>query len=110
MNSRISMVLAGLLLIGALIAGYWGLVLSRAPEPVAVPAAPVVSVEKTIAAAEDQTRQPVVVLVHDVPAYRALTAARAWRRHLAHRRQLYRRRPARSHDSPRRACTGGGRG
>ncbi|MCF5664490.1 Flp pilus assembly protein CpaB [Pseudomonas marginalis] len=75
MNSRISMVLAGLLLIGALIAGYWGLVLSRAPEPVAVPAAPVVSVEKTIAAAEDQTRQPVVVLVHDVPAYRALTAA-----------------------------------
>ena len=75
MNSRISMVLAGLLLIGALIAGYWGLVLSRAPEPVAAPAAPVVSVENTVATAEDQTRQPVVVLVHDVPAFIPLTAA-----------------------------------
>lgn len=75
MNSRISMVLAGLLLIGALIAGYWGLVLSRAPEPVAAPAAPVVSVENTVATVEDQTRQPVVVLVHDVPALIPLTAA-----------------------------------
>jgi pilus assembly protein CpaB len=75
MNSRISMVLAGLLLIGALIAGYWGLVLSRQPEPVAAPTAPVVSVANTVAAAEDQTRQPVVVLVHDVPAFTALTAA-----------------------------------
>lgn len=74
MNSRISMVLAGVLLIGALIAGYWGLVLSRAPEPVAAPAAPVVSVETT-ATVEDQTRQPVVVLVHDVPAFIPLTAA-----------------------------------
>ena len=34
MNSRVSMILAGLLLIGALFAGYWGLVLSRPPEPV----------------------------------------------------------------------------
>ena len=75
MNSRISMVLAGLLLIGALIAGYWGLVLSRQPEPVAAPAAPVVSVANTVAAAEDQNRQPVVVLVHDVPALTQLTAA-----------------------------------
>ncbi len=75
MNSRISMVLAGLLLIGALIAGYWGLVLSRASEPVAAPAAPVVSVDHTAAAVEDPTRQPVVVLVHDVPAFTPLTAA-----------------------------------
>lgn len=75
MNSRISMVLAGLLLVGALIAGYWGLVLSRAPEPVAAPVAPVVSVDNTVAAVEDQTRQPVVVLVHDVPAFMPLTAA-----------------------------------
>ena len=75
MNSRISMVLAGLLLIGALIAGYWGLVLSRAPEPVAAPAAPVVSVDNTVAAVEDQTRQPVVVLAHDVPAFVPLTDA-----------------------------------
>lgn len=75
MNSRISMVLAGLLLIGALIAGYWGLVLSRQPEPVAAPAAPVVSVANTAAAVEDQTRQSVVVLLHDVPAFTQLTAA-----------------------------------
>jgi len=75
MNSRISMVLAGLLLIGALIAGYWGLVLSRAPEPVAAPGVPVVSVDNTVAAVEDQTRQPVVVLAHDVPAFVPLTDA-----------------------------------
>ncbi|MDQ0650911.1 Flp pilus assembly protein CpaB [Pseudomonas cedrina] len=72
MNSRISMVLAGLLLIGALIAGYWGLVLSRPTEPVA---APVISVDNSLAAVEDQTRQPVVVLVRDVPALIPLTAA-----------------------------------
>ncbi|MGF6096353.1 Flp pilus assembly protein CpaB [Pseudomonas sp. 18175] len=75
MNSRLSMVLAGLLLVGALIAGYWGLVLSRQPEPVAAPVAPVVSVENTVATVEDQTRQPVVVLVHDVPPFVPLTAA-----------------------------------
>lgn len=75
MNSRISMVLAGLLLIGALIAGYWGLVLSRPAAPVAAPAPPVVSVENTVAVVDDQTRQPVVVVVHDVPPFVALTAA-----------------------------------
>lgn len=72
MNSRISMALAAVLLIGALIAGYWGLVLSRQPEPVATP---VISAEKPTAVVEDQTRQPVVVLAHDVPAFVALTAA-----------------------------------
>ncbi|OYU04417.1 MAG: Flp pilus assembly protein CpaB [Pseudomonas sp. PGPPP1] len=72
MNSRISMILAGLLLIGALIAGYWGLVLSRQPEPVA---APVISVERATAAIDDQNRQPVVVLAHDAPAFVPLTAA-----------------------------------
>ena len=72
MNSRISMVLAGLLLIGALIAGYWGLVLSRQPEPVA---APVISVERATAVIDDQNRQPVVVLAHDAPAFVPLTAA-----------------------------------
>ncbi|MBJ2269955.1 Flp pilus assembly protein CpaB [Pseudomonas sp. MF6772] len=74
MNSRVSMILAGLLLIGALFAGYWGLVLSRPPEPAAEPAPSGVSVEKTVAAVEDQTRQSVVVLAHDVPPYVALTA------------------------------------
>ncbi|MGY2376089.1 Flp pilus assembly protein CpaB [Pseudomonas sp. SDO524_S393] len=73
MSSRISMILAGLLLVGALIAGYWGLVLSR-PEPVApTVAAPVVTVP--VAPAEDPTRKSVVVLAHDVPPFVALTAA-----------------------------------
>jgi len=72
MNSRISMILAGVLLIGALIAGYWGLVLSRQPEPVATP---VISVEHATELVEDQNRQPVVVLAHDVPPFVPLTAA-----------------------------------
>jgi len=76
MNSRVTMGLAAVLLLGAIIVGYWGLVLSRQPAPVAqVPAASPVVVEKTVAAAEDQTRQPVVVLLHDVPPFTPLTAA-----------------------------------
>lgn len=79
MNSRITMGLAGLMLVAALLFGYWGLVLSRQPvaEPVvASVATPVMaSVEKTVASAEDQTRQAVVVLVRDVPPYTPLTAA-----------------------------------
>lgn len=76
MNSRVTMALAAILLLGAIVVGYWGLVLSRQPAPVAeAPIAPAVSVEKTVAIAEDQTRQPVVVLLHDVPPFTALTAA-----------------------------------
>ncbi|MEB0046871.1 MULTISPECIES: Flp pilus assembly protein CpaB [unclassified Pseudomonas] len=78
MNSRITMGLAAVLLLGAIFVGYWGLVLSRQPAPVAPPAvAPsaVVSVEKTVAVAQDETRQPVVVLTHNVAPFTALTAA-----------------------------------
>ncbi|WP_409315719.1 Flp pilus assembly protein CpaB [Pseudomonas sp. KCJK9016] len=76
MNSRVTMGLAAVLLLGAIVVGYWGLVLSRQPAPVAeAPAPAVVTVEKTVTAAEDQTRQPVVVLVHDVPPFTPLTAA-----------------------------------
>ncbi|PMX02909.1 Flp pilus assembly protein CpaB [Pseudomonas sp. FW215-R2] len=76
MNSRVTMGLAAVLLLGAIVVGYWGLVLSRQPAPVAeAPVPAVVTVEKTVAAAEDQTRQPVVVLVHDVPPFTPLTAA-----------------------------------
>lgn len=72
MNSRVTMGLAGLLLVAAIIVGYWGLLLSRQP----VATAPVtVAVEKTVASAEDQTRQAVVVLVHDVLPFTPLTAA-----------------------------------
>lgn len=77
MNSRITMGLAGLLLIGAVFFGYWGLVLSRQPaEPSPAPA-PVVTtvIAETTASAQDQTRQSVVVLAHDVPPFVALSAA-----------------------------------
>ena len=74
MSSRISMILAGLLLLGALIAGYWGLVLSR-PEPAAAVVAQPVANPSSVAPVEDPSRQPVVVLAHDVPPFVALTAA-----------------------------------
>lgn len=72
MSSRISMILAGVLLLGALIAGYWGLVLSR-PEPVAV-VAPVAIDTAAVAPAEDPTRLPVVVLARAVAPFAPLTA------------------------------------
>ena len=37
MSSRLTMILAGLFLLAALLAGYWGLMLSRPAEPVAAP-------------------------------------------------------------------------
>lgn len=76
MNSRVTMGLAGMLLVGAVVAGYWGLMLSRAPaaEPVEAPTA-VAAIEKTVATAEDQTRQSVVVVVRDVAPFTPLTAA-----------------------------------
>ncbi len=75
MNSRLTMGLAGLLLVGAVFFGYWGLVLSHKPEPAppVQPAAPSV-VEPATTSAEDQTRQPVVVLVRDVPPFVPLAA------------------------------------
>jgi len=75
MNTRLSMVLAAVLLVGALFAGYWGLVLSRDPAPAPPPPPQAAPVEKAVAVVEDQTRQPVVVLAHDVPPFVALTAA-----------------------------------
>jgi pilus assembly protein CpaB len=78
MNSRVTMGLAGLFLVGAIIAGYWGLVLSRqpSPEPVAQPAfVPTTPTAQALAPVDDPTRQPVVVLLHDVPPFVAITAA-----------------------------------
>lgn len=77
MSSRITIILAGFFLIGALLAGYWGLVLSRPPaEPVAVPAAPMPTsaAVQVVAKAADEVRQPVVVLRRDVAPYTPLTA------------------------------------
>jgi pilus assembly protein CpaB len=78
MNSRITMGLAGLLLVGAIIAGYWGLMLSRqpSPEPVAQPVVVAATpTAQTPAPVEDPIRQPVVVLLHDVPPFVPITAA-----------------------------------
>lgn len=78
MNSRVTMGLAGLFLVCAIIAGYWGLVLSRqpSPEPVAQPAfVPTTPTAQALAPVDDPTRQPVVVLLHDVPPFVAITAA-----------------------------------
>ena len=79
MNSRMTLGLAGLFLIGAIIAGYWGLTLSRQPaaEPVIAPTvatapAPAIAVP---APAEDLVRQPVVVLVKDVAPFAQISAA-----------------------------------
>lgn len=81
MSSRVTMGLAVLFLLGALFAGYWGLVLSRQPAPqarvgetaaqTAAPAAGPVVAEKP---AEDPTRQPVLVLVRDLSPYETIKA------------------------------------
>src|SRR5690554_138857 len=80
MNSRVAMVLASLLLVGAVVSGYWGLSLSRSDEvetPVAVeeqapppPAAPSVELPVTL---EREERVPVVVLARDLPAMSRVT-------------------------------------
>ncbi|NWB48301.1 Flp pilus assembly protein CpaB [Pseudomonas gingeri] len=76
MNSRVTMGLAALFLIAAIVVGYWGLRLSRQPAPAAPANAPVAtSVDKTVGGAEDAIRQSVVVLAHDVPPFVPLTAA-----------------------------------
>ncbi|MGC5699728.1 Flp pilus assembly protein CpaB [Pseudomonas sp. NFXW11] len=76
MSSRVTMGLAGLLLLGAVFFGYWGLVLSRQPEPPAsVQVPPPTVIAQATNSAEDQTRQPVVVLTRDVPPFVALSAA-----------------------------------
>jgi pilus assembly protein CpaB len=72
MNNRRSLILAAILFVGAIAAGYWGLVLSRQQPVAEVPVTQVV--EQGVAAAEDTTRQSVVVLARDVPPNVALTA------------------------------------
>ena len=72
MNNRRSLVLAAILFVGAIAAGYWGLVLTRQQPIAAVPVTQVV--EQGVATVEDKTRQAVVVLARDVPPHVALTA------------------------------------
>lgn len=73
MSSRVTMGLAVVFLLGALIAGYWGLVLSRQPAP-SIPAPvvqnqPVPAPVAVVPPPEDPMRKAVVVLLRDVPAY-----------------------------------------
>lgn len=79
MSSRFTMGLAVVFLLGALFAGYWGLVLSRQPAP--VPVAPVAQTQAPDVApvvaekpSQDPTRQPVLVLARDLPAYEPVKA------------------------------------
>ncbi|PRB83824.1 Flp pilus assembly protein CpaB [Pseudomonas sp. MYb185] len=82
MNSRVTMVLAGLLLVGAVIAGYWGLSLSRQPEvvvaepvepPESVPAITLPSLP-LINQEDEPERVPVVVLAQAVTAMSTISA------------------------------------
>lgn len=79
MNSRITLGLAGLSLAGAVIAGYWGLTLSRQPAaaPVAQPASTssVSTPQAPVPLEEDIARQPVVVLQRDIAPFAQITAA-----------------------------------
>lgn len=79
MSSRVTLGLAVLFLLGALFAGYWGLVLSRQPAP--APQAPVAQIVTPAAApvveekpTEDPTRQSVLVLARDLPAFEPIKA------------------------------------
>ena len=78
MNSRVTLGLAGLFLVGAIITGYWGLTLSRQPAPEVVAQSTVnapLAIAQAPLSTNDPTRHPVVVLVNDVAPYTPLTAA-----------------------------------
>ena len=66
MNSRFTRGVAGLLLVGAIFIGYWGLVISQQPTPVT----------ETVS----QPTAPLVALVHDVLPLVSLTVAELARR------------------------------
>ncbi|MFR0714839.1 Flp pilus assembly protein CpaB [Enterobacterales bacterium BD_CKDN230030183-1A_HGKHYDSX7] len=78
MSSRLTMVLASVFFVAALLAGYWGLMLSR-PAPAPVVAAPSVAVDPqqpppvAPAPVAQPHRSPVVVVRRAVPAYTPLT-------------------------------------
>ena len=84
MNSRVTMVLAVLLLVGAVIAGYWGLSLSQpsqvtevvVTEPVAsTPDEPMIEIAELPVVGEDEPeRVPVVVLARAVAAMATISA------------------------------------
>ncbi|WP_449430018.1 Flp pilus assembly protein CpaB [Pseudomonas putida] len=78
MSSRLTMILAGLFLCAALLAGYWGLALSQPPEPIAAadpvaPSAPTAVAVAPPPTAPEPARSPVVVLRRDIAANTPLT-------------------------------------
>lgn len=78
MNSRVTMALAGVMLLGAVFAGYWGIRMSQDPEPAqdsvnSVPATAALA-ERVSQAADDVQRQKVVVAARDLPPFTSLTA------------------------------------
>ncbi len=75
MNSRMTMALAAVLLLGALLAGYWGIVLSRAPQAVET-VSPVAPRDTSPLAtdAADKLRTPVVVAARPLSPFVAVTA------------------------------------
>ncbi|MDH0305258.1 MULTISPECIES: Flp pilus assembly protein CpaB [unclassified Pseudomonas] len=72
MSSRLTMILAGLFLLAALLAGYWGLRLSRPaqlpPVPATVPSEAVIPAAPVPVAPPEPPRSPIVVLRRAVPA------------------------------------------
>ncbi len=72
MNSRLTLVLAGVLLVGAVITGYWGITLGRqSAQPVAMPSAPAVTPAAAVGnqlqtQVDEQQRVNVVVLARAV--------------------------------------------
>lgn len=75
MNSRMTMALAAVLLLGALLAGYWGIALSRAPQAESK-AAPAPSGELSQISEDpaDKLRTPVVVAARALSPFVAVTA------------------------------------
>ncbi|NBA95079.1 Flp pilus assembly protein CpaB [Pseudomonas sp. R5(2019)] len=77
MSSRLTMLLAGVFLFGAIIAGYWGFALSRQQpqQPsVAVITPTAEPVAQVAAKAADELRTPVVIVKRDIPAHTVLSA------------------------------------
>ncbi len=76
MSSRLTMILAGLFLVGALVAGYWGIVLSKPAAPAPVVTEPVAATPTAPAPPPaPDLLQSVVVLVHDISPNTPLVAA-----------------------------------
>lgn len=73
MSSRISLMVALGLLIGALAAGFWGIRLSQEKAQHDVPQLPAAAVEAA-QWVQNAQQQAVVVAVHDLPAMQAITA------------------------------------